>query len=136
MTHKRTNAPITISRSCARNNYYVNIIINHFIQTCDYTIRHDVHVFITILKARQLGILPKTSSLGSDGGGDLRSKLESKPRQLLVINSVTDKDLLVKYFEVSLVQWYLLLFHKLIVFSFFLFLSRSIKSVFRWFKSS
>ena len=97
---------------------------------------NDVHVFITILKARQLGILPKTSALSSDGGGDLRSKLESKPRQLLVINSVTDKDLLVKYFEVSLGQLYWFLTHVFLSFPFFLYFHSSLKLVVWWFKSS
>lgn len=44
------------------------------------------------IEAQQLGILP------SGKMADLRTKLEAKPRQLLVMN-VDDRDMLVKYFE-------------------------------------
>lgn len=60
------------------------------------------------IQARKLGILPpgRSDVLQSDhhkrkvsSVNDLRSKLDSKPRQLLVVN-VKDKDSLVHYFEV------------------------------------
>ena len=93
-----------------QGNTYLYLFIIHI--GCTF-----VHVCISICfcslsKARQLGILP-SKEVGGDraqsqpqpapeDGTDLRSKLDSKPRQLLVINSVADKDLLVKYFEVSI----------------------------------
>ena len=50
-------------------------------------------IYVYLLQAQQLGILP------SGKMADLRTKLEAKPRQLLVMN-VDDRDMLVKYFEV------------------------------------
>ena len=83
-------------------------------------------------QARKLGILPDsvTPSQETGGGGewvgkkksDLRSKLDSRPRQILVVGA-RDKDALTTYFEVK----QLLIAHFHIVCLFFSHLEGSIK---------
>ena len=60
----------------------------------------------TYMQARMLGILSPTSqqplppAARGQGAMDLRSKLDSRPKQLLVMN-VEDRDQLTAYFEVT-----------------------------------
>ena len=49
-------------------------------------------------QAHMLGLLPPGER--GRGGKDLRSRLDTKPRQLVVLN-VEDRDQLTKYFDVS-----------------------------------